>query len=232
MKKLYIIMLSTFLFGCATVTKPVSLAPSFWENRQQSVGVAVTKSNHPEAFMTGNMGLLDIIINKGNAKNLIAHLEKLELPRLQQVSADFATQLQARGFNVKKIDQPIDPESMSKFSGQSSETIQYSQLDYRKYKEQGIDRLLVISVDRVGTTRNYYGFIPTNPPQANLLIKGQLIDLNTNQLLWFTTVTNNSPIPEPWDQAPTFENVTLSVNNNVEQGVEKFEQSFFSGPVQ
>ncbi len=231
MKKIGIFILLSILSGCATVTKPVSLNPSFWENKQQTIGVAVTKSQPPTANMTGNQGLLDLAINRGNASKLIDYLEKLELPKLNAISDDFITQLQARGFQVKKIEQPIDTSKLEKFSGKS-ETKQFSDMDYRKFKEQGLDRLLIVSVDRVGTTRNYYGFIPTNPPQADIALRGQLVDLNTNELLWYTNDITNSPIAEPWDQPNSFENVTLSVKANADQGIEKFEQSFFSGPVQ
>lgn len=230
MKKIILLFALSFLVGCASVTKPVSLKSNFWENKQQSIGVATTASGLPTATLTGSQGLLDYAINKGNAKSLIAHLEKLELPKLKDIPNDFATQLQSRGFNVKKIEQAIDNTKLSKFSGKS-ETAQFAEFDYRNLKLEGIDRLLLISVDRVGTTRNYYGFIPTGPPQADLALKGQLIDLNTNELLWYTNDISALPIAEPWEQ-PNFENVTTSVKTNVDQGIEKFEQSFFAGPVQ
>jgi hypothetical protein len=232
MKKIGLFLIIALLNGCATTTKPVSLAPSFWENKQQSIAVAVTKSNPPDATMTGAQGLLDLAINKGNAKQLIAYLAKMDLPKLAALPNDFTTQLQARGFNTKKIDEPIDVTKLAKFSGKSTETQQFSEYDLSKFKEQGIDRILLISVNRVGTTRNYYGFIPTNPPQADLALTGQLVDLKTHELLWNTTVVNNSPVAEPWDQAPNFDNVGVAVKSNLDQGVEKFEQSFFSGPVQ
>jgi hypothetical protein len=230
MKKIILLFVLSLLVGCATVTKPVALKSNFWENKQQAIGVAITKSELPTATMTGAQGLLDLAINRGNAKSLIAYLEKLELPKLSSVPTDFATQLQARGFNVKKIEQPIDNATLSKFSGKS-ETAQFAELDYTKLKLDGIDRLLVVSVERVGTTRNYYGFIPTGPPQADLALKGQLIDLKTNELLWYISDVSALPIAEPWDQ-PSFENVSTSVKTNVDQGIEKFEQSFFAGPVQ
>lgn len=230
MKKISILMILVALVGCATVSKPVSLTPDFWENKQQSIGVAVIKSAPPNATMTGSQGLLDYAINLGNAKQLITFLNKMELPNLAKLPDDFLAQLTARGFKAKKLEE-VDNTKLSKFSGKSTETKQYSEYDYKKYKDNGVDKLLLISIERVGTTRNYYGFIPTNAPQADLAIKGQLIDLNTHELLWNTTVINNSPIPEPWDQSPSFTNVGNSVKSNSDQGIEKLEQSFFTDPV-
>jgi len=223
--------LTSFLSGCATVTKPVTLNPSFWENRQQNIGVAVTAAKPPTAYMLGNQGLLDIVINRANAKDLIAYLEKLDVPRLKAISQDFVTQLQARGFNVKVIDQPIDNEKLAKFSG-TSDKQSFSDIDYRSFKSEGIDRLIVISVDRVGTSRNYYGFIPTNSPQADLALSGKLVDLHNNELLWYAKEENKLPVSEPWDQPTSFENITAAIQLNAEQSSEKFEQSFFAGPVQ
>lgn len=232
MKKLgLVLVLLGVLSGCATTSKPVSLAPEFWENKQQSLGVAVAKRELPDATMTGSQGLLDYAINRGNAKQLIEFLNKLELSNLDKLPDSFLEQLNARGFSAKKIDTPIDVVKLSKASQKSTDTKQYAEYDFGQYKNAGIDRLLLITVERVGTTRNYYGFMPTNPPQADLSIKGQLIDLNTHELLWNTSVVQNSPIPEPWDQPTTFENVGGAVKKNLDQGVEKFEQSFFAGPV-
>ena len=230
MRKIATLLLSFLLFGCATTLKPVSLNPTFWQNREKPLGIAVTKSEPPTAYMTGNQGLLDIAINRGNASKLIDYLAKLDLPKLNTVPDSFSSQLQARSFKVKKIAEPIDTSKLSKFSGKS-ESSQFAELDYRKFKDEGIERLLLISVERVGTTRNYYGFIPTNPPQAELALKGQLIDLNTNELLWYTNDTYHQPIADPWEQAG-FENVTAAINANNDQGIEKFEQSLFAGPVQ
>lgn len=219
------------LVGCATVQKPVSLNPSFWENRQQTVGVAVTKSNPPDAMMLGQQGLLEYAINRGVAKSLIDFLEKMEIARLKTVTKEFAEQLTARGFKVQTIDEPIDVSKLDKFSGKSGET-SYATLDFRKLKTDNMDKLIVISVNRVGTVRNYYGFIPLDAPQADLSLTGQMVDLSDNQLLWYTVENKTMPIPEPWDQAPSFENVAGAVLANVDQGLESFQQSFFAGPVQ
>jgi len=223
--------LALMLVGCATVQQPVSLSPSFWENRQQTVGVAVTTSTPPTAMMLGQQGLLDIVVNRANAKSLIEFLEKMEIARLKTIAKEFSDQLTARGFNVKTIDEPIDVSKLEKFSGKSEGT-SFAQLDFRKLKTDDMDKLIVISVNRVGTVRNYYGFIPLDAPQADLSLTGQMVDLSNNQLLWYTVENKTMPIPEPWDQAPSFENVAGAVLANVDQGLESFQQSFFAGPVQ
>jgi uncharacterized protein (UPF0335 family) len=233
MKKILLAgFLALLLTGCATAQKPVSLSPSFWENRQQTVAVAVTTSTPPTATMLGQQGLLDIIVNRGNAKSLIEFLEKMEIARLKNVAKEFADQLTARGFRVKTIEEPIDVSKLDKFSGSEGGDISFAKLDFRKFKADDADKLVVISINRVGTVRNYYGFIPLDAPQADLSLTGQMVDLSNNQLLWYTVENKTMPIPEPWDQAPTFENVSGAVLANVDQGLESFQQSFFAGPVQ
>lgn len=232
MKKILLAGLFSLLAGCAlTPQKPVSLNPSFWENRQQTVGVAVTTSAPPNATMLGQQGLLDYAINRGNAKSMIDVLEKMDITRLKNIAKEFADQLTARGFNVKTLDDPIDISKMEKFSGKSEEA-SFAAQDFRKYKSDDMDKLIVISVNRVGTVRNYYGFIPLDAPQADLSLTGQMVNLNNNELMWYTKEDKKMPIAEPWDQAPGFENVQKSVLANVDQGLESFEQSFFAGPVQ
>jgi hypothetical protein len=233
MKKILLAgFLSLLMAGCALAPqKPVSLNPAFWESRQQTVGIAVTTSNPPNATMLGQQGLLDYAINRGNAKSMIDVLEKMDISRLKNIAQEFADQLTARGFNVKVLGDPIDTSKMEKFSGKSEET-SFAKVDFRKYKSDDMDKLIVISVNRVGTVRSYYGFIPLDAPQADLFLTGQMVNLTNNELLWYTEEKKTMPIPEPWDQAPTFENVQKTVLANVEQGLESFEQSFFAGPVQ
>jgi hypothetical protein len=155
----------------------------------------------------------------------------MEIARLKTIVKEFSDQLAARGFNVKTIDEPIDIGKLDKFSVQSGET-PFAKLDFRKLKTDDMDKLIVISVNRVGTVRNYYGFIPLDAPQADLSLTGQMVDLSNNHLLWYTVESKTMPIPEPWDQAPGFENVSGAVLANVDQGLESFQQSFFAGPVQ
>lgn len=180
--------------------------------------------------MLGAQGLLDYAINQSNAKSLISYLETMEIPRLKAVANEFAEQLQARGFKVKVLETPLDLEKMAKFSGGGSKEISYAAKDFRKLQTDDMSRLIVISVARVGTTRTYHAFIPMGPPQADIAITGQMVNLETNQILWHQVTERVLGIPEPWDQSPSFDNVGKSVMANAEQGIEDFEQSFFLAP--
>lgn len=228
MRRIVSIVLMLGLVGCATVQKPVALDNHFWENRQPVIGMAKSVMPKPDAFMTGNMGLLDIAINRGNAKSLIAHLEKIDTSKAQAMDGEFVAQLQARGFQVKKVDQAIDLQKMQKFSGKS-ETVQYAEYDFRSLKSNDMDYLLLLTVERIGTIRNYYGFMPTGAPMADFKYKGYLVDLNTNELKWYVDDVSNMPISEPWDQAPGFQNVTTAVNTNVDRGIDSLGNAFFGG---
>ena len=226
MKKIVSMVLMLGLVGCATVQKPVALDNHFWENRKPVIGLAKSVVPKPDAFMTGNMGLLDIAINRGNAKSLITHLEKMDYSKVQTIDKEFSEQLQERGFQVKKIDQAIDLQKMQKFSGKS-ETVQYAEYDFRSLKSNNIDYLLLLAVERVGTVRNYYGFMPTGAPMADFKYKGFLVDLNTNELKWYVDDVSNMSVAEPWDQVPDFANVTTAVNTNVDRGIDSLGNAFF-----
>lgn len=231
MKKLYaLLLLVLMLTGCASVQQPVALHSDFWQQREHTIGIAVVQPNKPGATMLGAQGLLDIAINQANAKSLITYLEGVQIPRLHEVAKDFGEQLQARGFKVKMIEKPLDMEKIAKFSGSSSKDVSYASRDFRSFKAEGMDRLIVISVNRVGTTRGYYGFMPLGPPQADIAITGQMVNLDSNQILWYQVTEKVAGIAEPWDQGPGFENVGKSVLSNAEQGVEEFEQAFFLAP--
>ncbi len=214
--------------GCAPIKqKPVSLDSGFWQEPKIVIGVAVEPIPQTDAYFLGNQGLLDIAINSSNAKPMVERLKSIDIQRGALIADNLANRLIARGFSVKRLEQTVDAKNYPERKS-SANPEQFALRDFSALKKEGVDRLLLVTVERIGTERNYYGFIPQGPPRAIFTVKGQLVDLSTQKLLWFQREDDGTPISEPWDQAPDFPNVVEAVVANMDDAAGRFEHSFFA----
>ncbi len=226
LRSVLLIAALAFLSGCATMYKPIPLDASFWQDRQPVIGVATEALPEAGMVMLGQQGLLDIAINKGNAAPIVDQLKKLDVKRAAAISDNLAKGLSGRGFKVNNLS-TIDVKAFPELKP-AANAEQYAPRDFSSLKSKGIDRLLLVSVVNVGTARNYYGFIPTSPPRAMFTVKGMMIDLKDNKLLWYNTHSATMAIADPWDQAPDFPNLSATVIKNLSEGAVTFERSFFT----
>ncbi len=223
-----VLALAALLGGCATGYKPIQLDASFWQDRQSVVGVVTETIPEPAAQMTGGQGLLDVAINQSNAGPMVDQLKRLDVKRAAAISENLAKGLSSRGIKVNQL-ATIDVKKYAEFKPEANPEL-YASRNFQELKGQGIDRLLLVSVVNIGTVRPYYGFIPMGPPRAAFTVKGQLVDLKDNKLLWYNTHRATSIIAEPWDQAPDFPNLSAAVLKNLSDGAALFERSFFTTP--
>jgi hypothetical protein len=217
------------LSGCAPVPyKPIALDETFWQQRQGTIGIAAEPVPESTAHMLGNQGLLDIAINQGNAKKLIERLKTADTQRMKEIPGNLARQLEARGFKVKRLSADFDPKKFPE-NKPATNPEKFANRDYSKLvTTEEIDRLLLVTVARVGTARGYNGFIPLGPPRASVVITGQIVDLKTNKLLWYSNREVSIPVSEPWDQEPDFQNVMAAVTKGIEDSANQYERSFLT----
>ena len=215
--KLVVLSVSlALLSGCVTITPNFSATQEFWGDKDgKVVGVAIAKTPIPAAYKQGNQGLLDVAINSAMATDLEAHLVKLEVLRIDKLADEVSMYLRNKGFLVKRIKSPIDASALKAFEkGENAPANAYfPKLDYRPLKaEVGIDKLVVLSLNQLGTIRSYYGFVPLNAPSGISSVSGQAINLSSNRLEWNHAVTQVVPNTEgEWDVPPDYPSLTKAV---------------------
>ena len=216
------------LSGCETTPKKIPLDPSFSKSKEVRIGVALVKYPVGGFYKSGPQGLLDLLINTSLAGGLDAYLQKINPNEFDEVQNDYVKKLQDHGFSVKRIDDRIDLEQFPK--SKANDLFEY---DLRSLSSKyDIDFLLLVTVQRFGTLRPYYGFIPTGDPKGLFQAAGQLINLKNNELEWQVFMGENNSIMAvdgQWEQPPDYPNVTSAIQR-AEKNAEFFlETQFFMG---
>lgn len=191
----------------------LALKEDFWSQTDRSVAVALAKLPDTAAHKSGvQMSLLDLAVNEVMASELNAALRKITLTdSYGQARGEIVKRMQEKGMKAFLFKETIDADALQDF-GANDESRAYAKKDFRALKaEIGADRLLLVTVVAVGTQRAYHRFLPQGRPAAMLTARGEIIDLQTNELLWREQTSNVQAIDDPWDQPPDFQNVHVAV---------------------
>jgi hypothetical protein len=209
--------LLSLLSACA-VNPTVQMKSDFWTQTDRSVVVAIATLPETAAHKVGAQGLLDIAINNAMADDLSTALKTITLnDSYGQARSEVVRRLQEKGIKSSFTEKMIEAGPLQDFSS-DDKSRSYAAKDFRALKAElgGADRLLLFTVLAVGTQRSYYGFIPTSSPVAMLRAKGEMIDLQTNEVLWRDQTTTTAVITDPWDQPPEFKNVNAAVQKVID----------------
>lgn len=217
MKKTALLLcIAAFSSGCATIKPSVPFSQDFWNEKDKTVAIVVEQLPEPDYLTQGQQGLLDLAINEGANSTLNDYLHELDISEFQGIADEFRTLFESQGLSV--VTQEVDAKlpDLRGFNGGGG-TNPFADYDYRPLKSKfQADRLLLIKVLRAGVVRPYYGFIPTGEPLANFVVEGRVIDLETNRLLWRVHFDEKLGIQEPWDEPPSFPNVTTAFFKTME----------------
>jgi hypothetical protein len=194
------------LTGCATPQPPVAMDQAFWNEKQERIGIAVSEIPKPDVIMTGNQGLLDVAVNSGLAAGLRSKVETWDNSALSELPAQAARLLQEQNYSSVQLAEPV---VMTELGKPPKKELGFAAADFTPLKEKHqIDKLVLFTVASIGTTRSYYGMIPTSAPVAQLVVSTLIIDLDDNRLLYFQPNTFSRAADGEWDEAPDFPNLT------------------------
>ena len=210
-----VLLIVIAMSGCAAITPNFGVKKDFWQNKSATIGVAVAKLPKAQAVKAGTQGLLDIAINNANADDLEKALNTVDISTVRQMAAKMSAYLAQKGFRVKQIAAPIDVEKLTDNEKQNDEAkgIFYSKKNFAALKTSlGVDKLVLISVNAVGTIRSYYGFIPLGDPSGYAALNGTVINLSNNQMEWNQIVTQTvAHDAGDWDTPPNFASLTKAM---------------------
>ncbi len=208
----------------------VALKPTFWNETEQTIGVTTVVAPQFGAHRAGSQGLLDMAINSAMSGTLEGHLQRMDASKFKEVADQYATKLQERGLKARRISEEVNPAKMVPFKAESSG--EFAAVDLRPLgQKEGIDKLILLSIQQCGTVRAYYGFIPLGAPKGMCVSKGELIDMKTNQVEWraFPEAPQSTTVEilGEWDEPPDFKNVTVAVERAMLQSQVFLVEEFF-----
>jgi hypothetical protein len=207
----------------------VALKPTFWNETQHTIGVTTVVAPKLGAHRAGSEGLLDMAINSAMSGTLEGHLQSMDASKFNVVADHYVEKLKERGLNARRLPEEVVPATMAPFKAESSG--EFAAVDLRPLgTKEGIDKLILLSIQQCGTVRSYYGFIPLGAPKGMCISQGELIDLKTNQVEWraFPEPGKNTvEVVGEWDEPPDFKNVTVAVEQAMLQAQEFLLQEFF-----
>ncbi len=217
-KLIFSISLIFTIVGCVSVQPPIPMSNTVFEDSNKRVGLLYTDKPIAETAYTGSIGLLDYAIISGANSGLDDHLATLEFPEYDEFIELISNKLKTKNITLVVIEDTLTSESANNLKS-PSEGI--SKNDFSSYQDtHNLDMLMLLEFKSIGTTRSYYGFIPTTEPLAQSYIRGQLVDLSSNKLLWFTDTITTKPIPTPWDESnANFPNLTSSVYKALDESL-------------
>ncbi|WP_444915145.1 hypothetical protein [Microbulbifer sp. TRSA007] len=218
------VSLLILLTGCVSQQVPVPLEQSFYSSEKKAVGLVLEVPAVPSLSFEGNIGLLDYAIISAATAPISKHLETLDTKEFVAISGDLSQSLAEEGFSLIQLDTLDKDLKLAKFKDpDTKDTVYFARSDYRSFTEEHkVDYLLKLSARRVGLARPYYGFIPTDAPRVVFEITGEMIDLSSNQLLWYSDVVQTAYAAGEWDEGPTYPGLTNTyyiVMNNAKQEI-------------
>lgn len=205
--------------ACTAPQPPVALSGDFFQNANARVGLALQHPETPTFSTEGDVRLLDMAIIAAATASLNAHTKTLDLSDFRTVEAELTALLQQKGFAVQGVTPVPDRKQLQSFKDPDpKDTAYYAAKNMTPLaSELGVDYLMLIDLYRVGFARPYSGFIPLAPPRAVFDIQGQLVDLRTNRLLWYTGIHKANMTDGNWDEPPGFPGLTNSFYTTLEQ---------------
>lgn len=213
------------LQGCATV-KPASLPRNFWKDSSRRVSVVVMPLPKPTASRIGAQGLLDMAINAAVTSDWDKYVESMQFEPYPELAEKLVNGLIHRGFDASATS--LDLAALPDFKARPGQKFPFEKDLSGVSALADADYLLLVDVRAFGTARGYYGFIPTSDPSGYVSGYITLVDMNTNDILWWKDISVSKTTEQPWDQPPAYPNLSRAIDEAVESSKDEFVAALFA----
>lgn len=155
---------------------------------------------------------------------LDSHLEStISTDELDAIKDLVHSQYSSRFANVKLVQLSTPLDDFKDFEDQ----LGFADKDLRDVKsELDIDVLVVVQLRSYGAYRSFSDYVPNGDPKGHLAGLLYSVDLNTNAYLQYLSINEKVQPGGPWDEPPSYPNVTTAYYQAVENVKAKIAKSF------
>ncbi|MDH5424326.1 MAG: hypothetical protein OEY29_04970 [Gammaproteobacteria bacterium] len=214
MNQAFFLFIIFTLSGCGATTPAISVKPS-WDNNTRIVGIISTNIPPASAYKNDKYNQLSPSVNS-QPNDLEQHLQNLQPPDITSITDKISRYLKSKGMHVKRLSSHQVLQQLRKMDAKAGNG---SKADYRPLKLiHGIDKLIVIRVEHIGSIRPYYGFVPLAEPKGFSHLSGYMINLDNNQHEWKHSVMQQVECtPAAADPAAEFAGLKKAVHMAFDQ---------------
>ena len=227
-KQLFFVAITAIsLVGCATKREDVLPPSSFYSKPDSIVIIHKMDVKHPYYAQMGNTGLLDNVINSAICKSMSEGIENIDCADVIDTYyfQYFEQFFKIKNFAVTVEKEPLYKEDVPKFSPKDN---QHAPYDFTFLKDKyKVNYALILNVNNLAITRQYYGFIPISKPHGLVNTSFYLVNLADNTIIGeFSAVEQQKALGE-WDVPPAYPGLEFALNGAF-RGALLDGQEFFS----
>jgi hypothetical protein len=169
----------------------------------------------PTMALPGAGCLLCILTATAASSTLTEQVKTFSSDELASLPSEVKTVLEVDKKNVSIVDAVIQIDELpDSEGGENKPRKNFTELA----KKYNVDQLLVIDIDSHGATRPYSSYFPTGAPEASINGKAYIIDLKSNDYLWYLPLSMfKGAGGETWDEAPEYPGITNSYYQILEE---------------
>ena len=209
---LFVVVMAVSVVGCATKRDDVLPPSSFYSKPDSIVIVHKTDVKHPYYAQTGKAGLLDYAINSAICRTMSEGIEKFECAEVINTYylQYFEHFFKLKNFAVIVEKEPLYKEDASEFGTKEP---QYAPYDFTFLKDKyKVNYALVLNVNNLAITREYYGFIPVSKPHGLVNDSFYLVNLSNNTIIGEFHAAAQQKALDGWDAPPTYPELEFALN--------------------
>ncbi len=191
--------------GCASVQKPIAVEDGLY-TKANKVVVVMEPIPDPTTHFPGADCLLCMATAEGLHMTLGDHAETLDGAEFKLSKSELAGHLKEKGVDAIVLDDPLVVKDLPKIKAEGENAVP------RDFSEVASPHdgthVLVISVSRIGISRAFASYVPTEDPVAIVEGIGYLIDVRDNTYDWYQPFKVVKGVEGEWDQPPDFPKLT------------------------
>ncbi len=213
--------------GCATnPDNPITFSPESLRASGEKVGVLVEKIPDTNTAFPGADCLLCLAAANLTNERLTAKVRTLDHENIDNLADKFIAALKKTGIDASSIAHSDSIDALSKFKGDGKTS---AKKDYRSLKEaHSLDKLIVVRVYGQGVMRPYSSYIPNDVPRAYVDGIAFMVDLETNNYLWYRAFEKQRAAVGDWKEPPEYPGLTNAYYQTVAEVSDRLVTAFLS----